>query len=286
MLLAAVISLPGQAQEEISVYLIGDGDPGNLRNSIFIDLLGNGLTFTNLDNEEVTVPGLGYTVNFVDDDVETRPAAEETDILIVIESAGSTNIMQLADIPLPILAMEVFIFTGRADRPGSLFFAPENALNCCPTGDFEMEVITADHPITEIYEPGQLLQVTQNETDAQILGLNPEALGEAAVPLTMGGLNSTPDAPWASLAVMDAGASGLAGNEDAVVPEGAEPTPARRAYLGFQERVHIFRNEPIDNFDIAITEEGAYLFQRTVQWLLGVPVTAGGGTAVDHWITQ
>lgn len=269
--------------QEVSVYVIGAGDPAGLRNSVFTDLLGDGLTF--LENgQNVTIPGLGYEVTFAADNAETREAALNHDVIIVIESAGSGAVMQLADIDRPILIMEIFLFLGTATRSGSLFLGPEAALNCCPEGDFEMEITDNSHPITSIYQVGQILQVSQNESNAQVLGLNPDMMAESAVSLAQAGLTTTPNAPWVALAVLPEGATGLVGDAGVPIPAGSDPTPDKRAFLGYQERVHIFTNEPMDELDIAISSEGAILFQRTVQWLAGEPVTAGGnGTAVSDW---
>ena len=87
------------------------------------------------------------------------------------------------------------------------------------------------------------------------------------------------------LVVADTGTTGLLGNVEP--PDGAEPTPARRAILGYHETMHVFDTADDDSIDdIALTKDGAILFQRLVQWLAGKEVTADGtegGVNVRDW---
>ena len=71
-----------------------------------------------------------------------------------------------------------------------------------------------------------------------------------------------------------------------------EPTPERRAYLGYHIKAVEYggTDNLTDPADIAITRDAAILFQRVIQWLVGLPVTADGTpegveppTAVESW---
>lgn len=277
--------LANSALAQKTVYFVGGADPTLPRNTAYIELLEGGLTFLNADLQEVTVPGLGYNVTFVAANGDEN-AAESTnfDVVILHESAGSGDFDEYANLAVPVLGIEQVIAAGRpADRAGSLYFTEQANVVCCAEGDFEIEILDGDHPITEPWNTGDFFAITQNDINAQVSGIAEGALAPAATPLALAGY--TTGTLKIMLAVMEAGASGLAVNADQadLVPEGADPTPARRAFLGYHERVQVFDNASATNDEIAFTEDGAILFQRVVQWLVGDLGGGSGGSPVEEW---
>lgn len=271
---AVAIALPLSCQA-VSVYLIGgNGDAEGLRNKPYIDILSDGITILNVDLEEVFVPGLGYDVTWVDAAGDEDPAVGATfDVVIASEMVNSGDVGQYIDLPVPYLAIEQVLAANRTDRDGGVYFTDQNSVSL-PDGDFMVTITDNTHPITEIYEEGQEIEITQNLTNAQVSGILPDFLAPAARELARTGYIVGPER--VCLAVADEGATGF---DDLAqdLPPGAEPAPARRAFLGYHERVHIFDNAAaIEPADIAFTVDGIVLFQRVVQWMAGVPVTADG----------
>lgn len=277
MVFLFVLLVPVLAQAQPTVYFIGGTqDPAIPRNSVYTLLMSDGLTFLNADLEEVTVPGLGYNVIYAPHDQDNQEDAEASDLIIAHESVGSGDVgpTVYATLDVPYLAIEQVLAAGRADRAGGVWFTPQSGVVCCDAGDYELEIIDNSHPITAIYDEGQIIEITQNLETAQVAGINPASLAPAATPLAVAGF--TTGTEKVSLAVAEAGAEGLVGNDDAPPPAGADPVPARRAFLGYHEMVQVFTNDATEPDLIAITRDGAILFQRVIQWLVGLPVTADG----------
>ena len=269
-----------------TVYFVGSADPNIPRNTVYTDLLSGGLTFLNADLQEVTIQGLGYNVTFVDHLADDSSAAAGFDLIVLHESANSGDFAQYVDLPVPIFGIEQIIAAGRADRAGSLFFTFQSGVICCPEGDTSLVILDNTHPVTEIYNQGQRLVFTQNDINAQVAGIRDIDVADAARALALVDSGDAGDGNFSGaenriiLAVMEQGASGLLGDVDP--PAGADPTPARRAFLGYHERVQVFDNNAADSSLISITEDGAILFQRVAQWLVG-DLGGGGGTPVEDW---
>ncbi len=259
------------------VYFVAGGDPTLPRNTVYMDLLGDGLTLLDADLNEVFIPGLGFEVQFADEDVDSPAEALAFDLVIVHESLSSGNAAGYGDLPVPYLMIEQALIWGDTSKAASLYFAPSVLL---PEGDVDVEIIDNTHPITERYDQGQVIQVTFNFANAELAGPTPDNLAPVATPLASSG--SITGENRIVLAVAEEGETGLS----AGAPAGFEPLPARRGFIGYHENVHVFENdvEGIDN--IAMSPEGAILFQRVIQWMVGNPVNADGteeGVPVEDW---
>lgn len=265
-----------------SVYFVAGGDPALPRNTVYMDLLGDGLTILDESNNEVFIPGLGYDVMFADEDVDDPAEAADYDLVIVHESLSSGNAGAYIDKAIPLIVIEQALAWGNTAKEGSLYFAASGGAMNNVDGEFEVIILDNTHPITSIYDQDEILQVTNNYSTSQIYGILSDQLAPAATPLVETGLNA--GELRVTVAVADTGATGLLG--DGPIPEGADPTPERRAYFGLHEMVHVFDNGGSGIENIALTKDGAVLFQRVVQWTIGNPVTADGtegGTFIRNW---
>ncbi|MGI6458352.1 MAG: hypothetical protein ACOX5R_22410 [bacterium] len=249
------------------------------RNSVYIDLLTDGLTLLDTGGQEVTIPGLGYEVTPVNQSADNPADVSRFDLVFVNESVGSDQVAQYIDQPVPYLTNEQIFAAGRSDRPGSMFFGPQAGVDTS-AGDFEYEIV-GEHPITDLWNVGDFIEITRSAS-AQLAGVVVDQLAEAGTPLAQTGFVA--GALRYSLIIADEGATGFGG---APVPAGAEPAPARRAYLGYHELTVVPEHTaPAGPENVTLTTDGAILFQRVVQWLLGVPVTADGtegGVPVQDW---
>lgn len=273
-----IFALTSAVMAQPRVYLVGgNGTADNWRNRVFIDILGAGLTFFDADNNEITMPGLGYQVTWVNAAGDEDPAVGATfDAVIALEAVNSGDVGSYIARPVPYLAIEQVLAAGRADRAGGVWFTPAAGV-FLPAGDFLFRIDDNTHPITSLYSVGQELEVTFNIGTAQLSGIDPAMLASGAKRLATTGLIVGPERVF--LAVMEAGTRGFAGNADAPLPAGSEPAPARRAFLGYHEFVHMFDWTFDDPSNIAITPDGVVFFQRVVQWLVGAKVTADGTAA-------
>lgn len=267
------------SSDKIAVYFIGNTESEAQRNTVYLDLLGGGLTLLDLDGNEVTIPGLGYQAEFISHDIDDPAVAANFDLVIAHESVSSNAVARYIDLPVPYLAIEQIFYAGRADREASLWFGPAGAVSI--TNDFDFIVENDTHPITDIYQRDDVIPVTTNPA-GQIGGIAFESLAPVAVPLML-----SADFTRVTLAVAEAGESGLAGNAGLTPPPGSEPLPARRAMLGMHEAVQVLDlgiGGGIDN--IALTPQAAILFQRVVQWMVGLDPSADGteeGVPVVEW---
>lgn len=263
----------------ISVYFIGgaQADANLPRNTIYLDLLGNGLTLLDGNNQEVFIPGLKYDAQFISHDVDNPAVAANFDLVITHESVSSTAVGRYIDLPVPYLAIEQVFVAGQADREGGIWFGPTSG-RTNPSGVFGMTIIDNTHPITDIYEQDHFLEITYNEA-GQVGGMALDVLAPVAVPLGV-------DGNRAVLMVAEQGESGLRGDSGLTPPPGSEPLPARRAYLGYHELCQVYDLAGTGIENIALTPEAAILFQRVVQWMVGLDPTADGteaGVPVTDW---
>lgn len=272
MLFVSVLALVPQVAQPASVYMVGGGDPAILNNQIYILLLTEGIALFNEDNEEQFVPGLGYEVTFVDGLDDDAAVGAEHDLVFIHETVNSADAARYLDKPVPILVTEDVLMRGSVDRDGGLWFTPEAGRGNA-VGDFEFEIIDNTHPITSLFEPNELVIITDSP-NATLTGIIPEFLAPAAVPLAKTGFVAEPERY--SLAVADIGAEGFKGDDGAPVPPGADPAPERRVFLGFSPGTHAFDGTSMDLSQVALRPIGAVLFQRCVQWAAGFPVTADG----------
>jgi hypothetical protein len=209
-----------------SVYLVGgNGTADNWRNRVYIDILGDGITIFDSDNNEVTMPGLGYTVKWVDAAGNEDPNEGETyDAVVALESVNSGDVGVYANRPVPYLAIEQVLAAGRGDRNGCVWFSTAAGVSL-PAGDFLFRVDDNTHPITALYDQGQEIEVTFNFDTAQLSGIDPAVLAPGATPLATTGLLVGPERVF--LAVMEAGGTGFTGDAGATIPAGSDPAPAR-----------------------------------------------------------
>ncbi|MDP8245424.1 MAG: hypothetical protein P9L94_15170 [Candidatus Hinthialibacter antarcticus] len=267
------------SSDKISVYFIGDSNTDAQRNTIYMDLLGAGLTMLDSGGNEIVVPGLNYQAEYISHDIDDPAVAANFDLIIAHESVSSNAVARYIDLPVPYLAIEQIFYSGRADREASLWFGPQSAVSI--SNDFEFAVEDNTHPITDIYEADDLIPVTTNAA-GQIGGINFDALAPVATPLML-----SADFARVTLAVAEAGGTGLVGDAGLTPPPGSDPLPARRAMLGMHEGVQAFDLGIAGGLDnIALTQEGAILFQRVVQWMVGLDPTADGteaGVPVKDW---
>ena len=269
----------GQVASE-SVYFVGKFGLNVIRNKVYSDLLTDGLTFTNELGEEVFVPGMGFEVVYTEDTDDSVSEALNHDLVFAPESCSSTEIAMYGNQPIPYLVTENALVRGRTSRDGALWFGTTDS---APAGDIEFEIVDNTHPITSVYDEGQFIQVTINYDTGELGGAPIDAVAPGVTPLALtGGVGPL----RYCLMVMDEGETGLSGVDP--IPDGFEPTPARRAYLGYHRgAVDYFGDDnTADPRDITITEDAAILFQRVVQWLVGLPVTADGteaGVGVADW---
>ena len=267
------------SSDKIAVYFIGDTNTNNQRNTIYMDLLGDGLTMLDSGGNEIVIPGLKYQAEYISHDIDDPAVAANFDLVIAHESVSSNAVARYIDLPVPYLAIEQIFYAGRGDREASLWFAPASAVSI--SNDFEFAVEDNTHPITDIYGADDLIPITTNAA-GQIGGINFEALAPVATALML-----SADFARVTLAVAEAGGTGLVGNDGLTPPPGSEPLPARRAMLGMHEGVQAFDLGIAGGLDnIALTKEGAILFQRVVQWMVGLDPTADGteaGVPVSDW---
>ncbi len=256
-----------------SVYMVGGGDPDTLINLVYILLLTDGISLFDEANNEVVIPGLGYDVTFVQGTEDNASDAEANfDLVFIHESVNSADADQYIDKNIPILDTEDVLMRGSVDRPGGLWLTPESGRSNA-AGDFEIEVIDNTHPITGLWEMNEIVLITF--TDNGILsGMALDSLAPIGIPLTKTGFIVDPERY--NLVVVEEGASGYKGDDDAPVPAGAEPAPNRRVFLGFSPNVQAFDPTSMDLALVALSPDGAIMFQRAIQWALGVPVTADG----------
>lgn len=268
------------SSDVISVYLIGNTESNAQRNTIYMDLLEEGLTVLDENGNEIFIPGLGYEAAFITHEEDDPTVAASFDLVIAHESVSSNVVARYIDLPVPYLAMEQIFYAGRADREASLWFAPQGAVSAA-AGEFDFIVENDTHPITNIYSRDDIVPITNNP-DGQIGGITFDQLAPVAIPLMV-----SADLSRVTLAVAEEGETGLVGNDGLTPPDGSEPLPARRAMLGLHEAVQAF-DLGIDGdiANIALTPEAAVLFQRVVQWMVGVEPTADGtegGVSVLEW---
>ncbi len=270
------------SSDKISVYFVGGSqDEAELqRNTVYLDILEEGLTLLGFDNQEVTIPGLGFEAEFINHDIDDPAVARNFDLVIVHEAVSSNAAARYIDLPVPYLAIEQVLAAGRADREGSIWFGPQSAVST-PGGDFGITIIDNSHPITDFYDQDEFVDITFNDA-GQLSGVQIDDLAPVAQPLAVGS-----DGTRVVLAVAEEGETGLKGNEGLTPPPGSEPLPARRGYLGYHENVQVFDTaaEGIEN--IALTPDGVILFQRVVQWMVGLEPTADGteeGVPVKEWM--
>lgn len=254
------------------VYLIGGQDPTLPRNTVYLDLLSGGLTLLDDNNQEFTIPGLGWEVDFIDQAADSPADAAGYNLVIAHESVDSGNVAQYVDLPIPYLAIEQILAAGRTDRAGSIWFTDAAGL-ALPDGDYEFTILDNTHPITSRWQKDETIQITRS-TNAQVSGILYDNIAPGVTALAETGTINNPFR--VSLAVADKGATDFKGNDDAPIPAGADPAPARRGFLGYHERVQVYDNTATGIEAIAITKEAAILFQRVCQWMAGVAVTADG----------
>jgi hypothetical protein len=256
----------------VRIYFITSGNPDAPSNAVYRDLLSKGLTMLDESGSEIFIPGLGYSVSVIDENNDDPQDALDYDVVIVHENCASGNPGRYGDLPVSYLNMEQALFGGATNKPGYIWFGGGSAA----TGYDEAYVLD-DHPITDLWGRDALIAFTKNQ--------NPEFshipwgnLASGVTPLlelgTVGGI---------LLAVADTGTTGLTGTP----PEGFQPTPARRAILGYHETVHVYSRTNDDGIeDIALTKDGAILLQRLVQWLANKDVTADGteqSVGIQEW---
>ncbi|MBI1387138.1 MAG: hypothetical protein GC154_01650 [bacterium] len=267
------------SSNKISVYFIGNTEANAQRNTIYLDLLGDGLNIPDENGNPVFIPGLKYQAEFISHDVDDPAVAVNFDLVITHEAVSSNAAARYVDLPIPYLVIEQVLYAGRSDREGSIWFAPANQVST--SNDFDFVVDDNTHPITKIYEPDQIVTVTRNPA-GQIGGINYDALAPAATPLML-----SADFARVTLAVAEKGATGLVGDAGLTPPPGSDPLPERRAILGMHEACQAFDLGIAGGLDnIALTPEGAILFQRVVQWMVGLEPTADGteaGVGVMEW---
>ncbi|MGI6458353.1 MAG: hypothetical protein ACOX5R_22425 [bacterium] len=265
---------------EIFVYLIGSGNPALPRNGVYANLLGEGQTVYQVDGTSVFVPGLGYQVDFISDDEDNPEDAAGYDVVIVIESVTPGNVSRYVDQPVPYLIMEQALASGDPNLPGSGWFAPASGV-VNQSEDSAIKFVDTSHPVSSFWasDEDQIIEFTLNPI-AQLAGIVPDQLASAAMPLAA----NIDDATRYTLVIAEQGAVGFSGNTEP--PAGSDPAPARRAYLGFHEGSQVYNLTASGDDNVALTKDAAILYQRLVQWLIGVPVTAdgtNGGTAVREW---
>lgn len=288
----AFATLAADAQEAPGVYFIGNGGDTDIRNKVYMDLLSTGLTVFDIDQNEVMIPGLGYDVLYVNHDEDDPSAAlADYDVVVAHESSSSGEIGAYADKDIGYLVIEQAIAGGNNDKDGYIWFGDQNNVMWDIPGDFEIRITDNTHPITSLWDEGETIAVTQS-FDAMLSGFTEGALSPGVTPLAEVVPFVDGSEVRTTLAVADAGADGLSGNPGASPPAGVNPAPARRAFLGFHERVNSFVGGTEDPLQISILPDGAILFQRVIQWLAGLPVTADGteagaqlppDTAVAEW---
>ncbi len=265
----------------MTVYLVTSGDPEAPSNAVYHDLLSKGLTMLDADGNEVFIPGLGYSVAMVDQNNDDPVKALNYDIVIAHENCDSGSVGRggedgrYIDKPIPYLMMEQALVGGGSAKPGFMWFGNNGSTY---TGYDDLYILE-DHPITNLWGQDQSIPVTRNDNPS-ISHIQYNNLASGVLPL-----GEYAAAGGYMLAVADEGTTGF--HQSPTPPDGAEPAPARRAFLGFHETVHVFNINDDDSIDdIAITKEGAILFQRLVQWLVGIEPTADGteeGVDVSDW---
>lgn len=265
----------------VKVYFVTSGDFDAPSNAIYRDLLGPGLTMLDENGDEIFIPGLKYSVSMIDQNNDKPLDALNFDVVIAHENCASGSVGdagsdgRYVDKPVPYLMMEQALFGGADNKPGYIWFGTGGTESYA----YDEIYVLEDHPITDLWGKDQYIPITRNE--------NPTC---SYIPYANIAPGVTPLGEWINaggyiLVVADEGTTGLLGSVDP--PEGADPTPARRAILGYHETVHVFDTANDDSIDdIALTKDGAILFQRLVQWLVSKEVTADGtegGVGIGDW---
>lgn len=274
-LLVSVFST-GISHAQPKVYMVGGGDPATLINLVYILLLTDGIPLFDEDNNEVFIPGLGYDLTFIQGTEDNAADAEANfDLVFIHESVSSVDADRYINKNIPIVDTEDVLMRGSVDRPGGMWLTPE-AGRSNATGDFEIEIIDNTHPITGLWGKNETVLVTFSET-AILSGINIPFLAPAGTPLAKTGFVIEPERYV--LVVADTGATGFKGDDDAPAPAGADPAPNRRVFLGFSPNTQAFDAASTDLALVALSPNGALIFQRAIQWALGAAVTADGTEA-------
>lgn len=263
-------------QAQPKVYMVGGGDPDTLINLVYILLLTDGIPLFDEDNNEVVIPGLGYDVTFVLGTEDNAANAEANfDLVFIHESVNSSDADQYINKNIPILNTEDVLMRGSVDRPGGMWLTPE-AGRSNAAGDFEIEILDNTHPITSLWGMNETVLITFSDNGI-LSGMQPSFLAPAGTPLAKTGFVIDPERYV--IVVSDTGATGFKGDDDAPVPTGGDPAPNRRVFLGFSPNVQAFDAASTDLALVALSPNGAIMFQRAIQWALGVAVTADGSEA-------
>jgi hypothetical protein len=197
------------------------------------------------------IPGLNYQVIEYQQGLEPNPiTAAIADLIIVSETIDSGTPLYHTDDPVPIVMTEQALYDNDAPPRSEMYFS-EGAGNTATDTVFDFNITNNTHPITAIFPLGNMRVFNAGQ-----LGNMVPPIASAVTVLAYN--PATPANPC--LAVAEAGATGF-------LPGGTgnNPAPARRVCIGYHENA---MSDP--------TVNGVYLMQRTVQWAIGDPVTAGG----------
>lgn len=275
LFIGLLISMNAYAQPTV-YYVGGAGDITGARNGVLYHLMTDGLTVFDFGFNEVIVPGLGYDVTYKLDTEDSRDEGAGFDLIIATEAVNSGDADRYGDLPVPYMVTENLLGPGREDKPGGIYFSniPDTTFGAGATTF--ITILDNSHPITSIYDVNQEIEVTFNFDGAELAGFEPESVAPAVTSLAK---VNAPDTGPIFLAIADEGAAGLIA-ASGTIPPGFDPTPARRAWIGFhQGTVNLNDNDVLDPNNVAISPEGAVLYQRLVQWMAGVAVTADGTEA-------
>jgi hypothetical protein len=261
MLLCFAVAPSALAQKRV-IYLF-DSNPATgeapvadhaLHDQNIMNALSGGVTA-----EGTPITGLGYQIIQVDLETQTDVAdytSTDGDLIFISNSVNSGDPGYHLDDSLPLINTEAALMNNSDDPPRCemLFGSGEGS----PNGT-EFNIVVTTHPITSIFTAGNLA-----------IGIGDGELGYAGGTLATNVtfLAEVPgNAGQKVLGVAEANSAGLVAPGGGI-PAGVEPLPARRAILGYHAAAFT-----------TPTVNGVYLLQRTVQWAIGDPVTAGGPTA-------
>lgn len=209
------------------------------------------------------VPGLGYVVTTVDDGSQGDGdgyVAGNYELIFISETVDSGNVDPHTDKPIGVVNGEQALAHNRTDRGSMYFSSGANAV----AGSLIFNITDNTHPITSLFPLGPTQMYNSGE-----MGVMQGTIAGAVTVLAYNSQNANEPC----LAIADVGATPF-DPAIAAVP-GADPAPGRRVCLGFH-----------DSSMIDPTLEGAFLFQRVIQWAIGDPVTAGAGQVPDATVTR
>lgn len=246
------------------IYIYNPGSGQNPANAPGYDPSVMALLTDGLQVGNTFVGGLGYKILALNATAAAEGrnfTAADGDLIFISQTVGSGDVFNHRPDPLPMInteqALNATDAAGQATRNEMGFGTGEGAYDITATTQF-FGINNVDHPITAIFPKNQPLQVTTSVSDPAAVVQFGRMVAPFATGITV--LANMPDTPAdAVLAVAETGATGFI-----QTTPGQEPAPARRVCLGFHERS---LTTP--------TLQGAHIFQRTIQWAMGDPVTAG-----------